>query len=242
MIEDAKYRAKLRFRARSHADLALSIGGIYDDVDARLGRRDVVRVLELGCGYGTVLLELAHRYGSRIELHGINLRPGDGNPDILRRNGIERGLIASAGVPDAALPAITYADVAHGIPFADESFDIVYSQVAWLYFGNKIGVLREVSRVLRSDGLAKIDADELRPGLPPEYRRLVEIWADGRVLPFGDYVRCFGAELLAAPEGEYLRLPKSPLLGADVTLVCQLDLSELHAQWDGVKCIYRRAG
>ena len=71
MIKDSKYRAKLPFRARGHADLVLAIGGVFADIDERLGRREVVRVLELGCGYGTVLLELARRYGPRVELHGI---------------------------------------------------------------------------------------------------------------------------------------------------------------------------
>ena len=239
MIKDTKYRAKLPFRARGHAELILRIDGVIADIDERLGRRDVVRVLELGCGYGTVLLELARRYGSRVELHGINRRREDGDADILWRNGIERGLIASGATPADALPAIAYADVADGLPFADDSFDIVYSQVAWLYFGNKAAVLREVSRVLRDDGLAKIDADELHPGLPPEYQRLVEIWEDGKLVPFRDYVRRYGMAFASAPEGEDLRLGKSPGFGDDLKLVLQIELSEIHHHWDGIKCVYR---
>ena len=239
MIEASKYRAKLPFRARGHAELVLSIGGVFADIDERLDRRDVVRVLELGCGYGTVLLELARRYGPRVELHGINRRCEDGDADILRRNGIERGLIAADATPADVLPAITYADVAEGFPFADRCFDIVYSQVAWLYFGNKVAVLREVSRVLRDDGLAKIDADELRPSLPTEYQRLVEIWEDGRLLPFGDYLRRFDMEFETAQDGEYLRFGKAPRFGLDLEQVFQIDLSEIDPHWDGVKCVYR---
>lgn len=239
MIRDQHYRAKLPFRARGHAQLVELVGGVFAEIDERLERNDVVRVLELGCGYGTVLFELQRRYGRRVELSGINREPGDGDADILLRNGIEHGLIAADAPLTAKLPVVTYVDVALGLPFVDSSFDIVYSQVAWLYFANKVAVLREVSRVLRDDGLAKIDADELRPGLPKEYQRLVEIWQDGRLIPFGDYLRRFGMAFAAAPDGEYLRFGKSPRFGEDLQLVLQIDLSELHAHWDGIKCVYR---
>jgi len=239
MIRDAKYRAKLPFRARGHAELIDRVGGIFGDIDARLTTRDRVRVLELGCGYGTVLLELGARYGPRVELHGVNREHNDGNADIFRRNAIERGLIAPEAPFAAPVPEIAYVDVADGLPFADATFDIVYCQVAWRYFGNKIGVLREVSRVLRPDGLAKIDAEELRPGLPHEYQRLVEIWNEGRLVPFGDYLRRFGATLTACPEGEYLRFGKSPGFGEDLERVNEIDLNRIHAKWDGIKCIYR---
>jgi SAM-dependent methyltransferase len=239
MIREDHYRAKLPFRARGHAALVRLAGGVFADIDDRLRVRDTVRVLELGCGYGSVLLELRHRYGARVELCGINRQHADGNPDILLRNGIERGLIAPDS-PTDSLPSITYADVAHGLPFGDDAFDVVYSQVAWLYFANKVAVLREVGRVLRPDGIAKIDADELRPALPPEYARLVEIWDEGRLVPFGAYLREFGMEFATAPDGEYLRFGKAPRFGLDLELVFQIDLSDIDAHWDGVKCVYRR--
>lgn len=239
MIRDAKYRAKIPFRARGHAELVDRVGGVFEDIDLRLRHRDSVRVLELGCGYGTVLLELGQRYGRRIEAHGINRERIDGDADIFLRNGIERGLISPATPLARPLPTIAYVDVADGLPFADDTFDVVYSQVAWRYFGNKIEVLREVSRVLRADGVAKIDAEELRPGLPPEYQRLVEIWHQGKLVPFGEYVRRFGMTLTPCQEGEYLRFGKSPRFGEDLERIVEIDLSKLHPQWDGIKCVYR---
>ena len=195
-------------------------------------------MLELGCGYGTVLLELRQRYG-RASSCTDQPRPADGDAAIFVRNGLERGLIAPDAPPVQRLPAIRYADVADGLPFDDGTFDLVYSQVAWLYFGNKAQVLREVSRVLREDGLAKIDADELVPGLPPEYQRLVEIWQAGRLVPFGDYLRRYGMALVPAAEGEYLRFGKSPRFAEDLELVLEIDLAAIHSHWDGIKCVYR---
>jgi SAM-dependent methyltransferase len=174
-----------------------------------------------------------------VELHGLNRLHGDGNADILRRNARERGLPGGERVEARDLPSIAYGDIAAGVPFPDDCFDLVYSQVAWLYFGNKIGVVREVSRVLRGEGLAKIDADEVRAGLPAEYGRLVEIWDEGALLPFAEYGRRYGVALTAAPDGEYLRFGKVPGFGEDLEPVFEIDLSTLHSHWDGIKCVYR---
>src|SRR4029078_11677360 len=123
-------------------------------------------------------------------------------------------------VPDATLtvplPTIAFADVADGLPFAADTFDVVYSQVAWLYFGNKIRVMQEVIRVLRDDGIAKIDADEIRDDLPPEYRRLVKMWEDAKHVPFGEYLRRYGMAFEPAQDGEYLRVHKVSGFGSDL--------------------------
>lgn len=231
---EAHYRAKLVHRARGLDELARRVGDVCADIDARLERQPVVRILELGCGYGTALLEMRARYRERVELHGVNRWYRDGNQEILLRNATERGLLDG----DCPWPTIAYADVACGLPFADGSLDLVVSQVAWHYFGDKIGVLRDVVRVLRADGIARIDADEVRAGLPPEYGRLVEIWEGGALVPFGSYLQRFGMALARAAEGEYLCFGKAPGFGDDLERVVEVDLSALHEHWDGIKCVY----
>ncbi len=243
MIREDTYRRKFAWRGRGEDALQRHVGGIAAEIDAHLERRAPVRILELGCGYGTALLDLRARYGARIELHGLNRVPHDGDADVLLRNARERGILGpDAAPPPGWLPTLHYADVARGLPFPARSFDIVFSQVAWLYFGDKMAVLRNVVRVLDDGGVAKIDADELRAELPPEYRRLVEIWEGDRLLPFGDYLRRHDAALVSAPEGEYVRLGRSEGLGADLVLALEIDLAALNAHWDGVKCIYRLRG
>jgi SAM-dependent methyltransferase len=237
-IPQDRYHAKLVHRGRGVADLERRVGAVCAEIDRRLAVQDVVRVLELGCGYGSALLELRARYGTRVDLHGVNREPRDGDRAILLGNAADRALPVDDTTPERALPSIAYADVAQGLPFADDAFDLVVSQVAWLYFGNKIGVLREAMRVLAPGGLAKIDADELDPRLPPEYARLVEIWQEGRLVPFGDYLRRFGLGFVAADDGEYLRLCKRPAFGHDLTALFEIDTSRLHAHFDGIKCVY----
>ena len=236
MISDAQYRRKQAHRGRGLADAERLIGGVTAEIDAILARRSPARVLEIGCGYGTALLELRARYGGRVDLHGLNREAREGNRDILLRNAAERGLDVAA-----SLPALHHADVADGLPFPNAAFDLVYSQVAWLNFCNKISVLREIMRVLDERGIAKIDVDELRPGLPAEYARLVEIWDEGRLVPLADYVRRFGMAMTPAPEGQYLAFGRSPGFGDDLQRVHEIDLARIHAHWDGVKCVYRVA-
>ena len=239
MVRDAHYRAKLAHRARGLRELDERVGGITADIDARLHRTGLVRILELGCGYGTALLELRARYGNRVELHGLNRFRHDGDAEILARNAADHRIFHSA-LPDARqLPTIVHGDIAEGLPYPDDHFDIVYSQVAWLYFGRKLDVLREIVRVLRGDGLAKVDADELRPALPPEYARLVEIWDGGALVPFADYVARHAMALTAAPEGCYLRFGKVASIAADVEPLFEIDLATINDDWDGIKCVYR---
>jgi SAM-dependent methyltransferase len=248
-MREERYRAKFGHRGRGLADLARTVGGIVEDIEVRLARRQRVRVLELGCGFGTALLDLRQRFGDRVELHGVNRVPHDGDADVMRRTLRDRRPIhagdtgdagAGSDAPgDADLPSIAYADVAQGLPFADRSFDVVYSQVAWLYFGNKVGVIRDVMRVLVDGGVARIDADELRAGLPLEYARLVEIWQDGSILPFREYARRYGVALTAAGDGEHLHFGKERSFGDDLEPVLEIDLSTVYPEWDGIKCVYR---
>jgi SAM-dependent methyltransferase len=237
-MRDAYYRSKLAHRARGLAHLDRFIGGVDAEIEALLQRRKPVRILELGCGFGTALLELRERYGDRVALHGLNREPHDGDTAILVRNAAEHGWWTAHSDP-ATLPRLHYADVAKGLPFDDASFDLVYSQVAWLYFGDKINVLRDLSRVLAPDGIAKLDVDERRPNLPDEYARLVEIWEDGILVPFGDYVERHGMALEPAQEGQFLHFGHAPSFGSDLELVQEIDLARIHPHWDGIKCVYR---
>jgi SAM-dependent methyltransferase len=237
-LRDDVYRRKLVHRGRGLRDLEQHVGPVCPDIDARLARQPVVRILELGAGYGTALLELRARYGARVELHGMNRDPRDGDPEILLRNAADRGLPIDDSTAERALPALAYGDVAGGLPFPDASFDLVVSQVAWLYFGHKIGVLRDVMRVLAHDGTGRIDADEFAPKLPREYARLVEIWQGGRLVSFADYLRRHRLGFVAAPDGEYLHVEKRTGFGDDLSLCYEIDTQRLHAHWDGVKCVY----
>jgi SAM-dependent methyltransferase len=232
---EARYTRKQAHRGRGLADLHERVGDVCAEIDARLARRPTVCVLELGCGYANALLDLAARYGERVETYGLNLRREEGQDEILRREAKARNIDVDAGV---ALPSLLHGDVAQGLPSADASVDVVVSQVAWRYFRNKVGVLREVVRVLRDDGIGMIDADEFDAKLPPEYGRLVEIWDERGLVPFADYLARHGMPFVPTPRGRALRVHKVPGFGEDLVSRLEIDLTAIDARWDGIKCVH----
>ena len=98
------------------------------------------RLLEIGCGMGTDLLQFA-RGGARCT--GIDLTP--------RSVEITRHRFKLYDVHGA----FTLADGEH-LPFASETFDVVYSNGVLHHTPDTAGAIREVHRVLRPGGTAKV--------------------------------------------------------------------------------------
>lgn len=98
------------------------------------------RLLEIGCGMGTDLLQFA-RGGARCV--GIDLTP--------RSVEITRHRFALYGVPGTFM-------ISDGeqLPFASETFDVVYSNGVLHHTPDTAGAIREVHRVLRPGGTAKV--------------------------------------------------------------------------------------
>jgi len=98
------------------------------------------RLLEVGCGMGTDLLQFA-RGGARCT--GIDLTPR--SVEITRHRfrlyGAEGDFMISDG---------------EHLPFRNESFDVVYSNGVLHHTPDTEGAVREVHRVLKSGGVAKI--------------------------------------------------------------------------------------
>ena len=98
------------------------------------------RLLEVGCGMGTDLLQFA-RGGAQVT--GIDLTPR--SLEISRSH---LSLYGEAG-------DFANADCEH-LPFADKSFDVVYSNGVLHHTPDTAGAVREIHRVLRPGGLARV--------------------------------------------------------------------------------------
>jgi len=98
------------------------------------------RLLEIGCGMGTDLLQFA-RGGARCV--GIDLTP--------RSVEISRHRFALYGAPGTFM-------ISDGeqLPFASDTFDVVYSNGVLHHTPDTAGAIREVHRVLRPGGTAKV--------------------------------------------------------------------------------------
>ncbi|MEA2336978.1 MAG: hypothetical protein QOE82_985 [Thermoanaerobaculia bacterium] len=98
---------------------------------------NVTSALDVGCGTGFPLIELAERLGSRAQVHGID--PWSG--------GLKRAAekIASRGTPNVTL----HEGSATAMPFADGTFDLIVSNLGVNNFEDRAAAIRECRRVAK---------------------------------------------------------------------------------------------
>jgi ubiquinone/menaquinone biosynthesis C-methylase UbiE len=93
------------------------------------------RILDLGCGTGTLIQRLLHS-APEIEIVGI-----DPSAEMLN--------VARQKLPKSVELRVGSAD---SIPFANESFDLIISTNAFHYFRNPSQAIQEAKRVLKPNG------------------------------------------------------------------------------------------
>ncbi len=241
MLDDQRLIAKQPFRARNLAELGMRAGAIPPLIDKLIAAGRTPRVLEVGFGFGTVLVELEQAYGSRIELHGINKSEELGDLSVILWNAERLGLISRPDFEKLSSLHLHFGDVNAGIPFEDQSLDIVFSQTSFYLFREKAFFLEEVSRVLRPGGIARIDVLPLyKSGVPPQYASLFEIWRNGREIQFWDYIAQFPQfRQKLRPKGDYyLEVRHTEERGLQLKLAGSLWLPSISEAWDGTKSIY----
>jgi ubiquinone/menaquinone biosynthesis C-methylase UbiE len=126
------------------------------------------RVLEIGCGTGSLLTEILER---GYKAYGV-----DASPRMLAQ---ARKKLAAAGFPGR----LVQADIRH-LPFPDNSFETVISTFPTEYITD-LAVLNEIQRVLYPGGrLVVVDAAELKPfNLPAK----ILVWLYRNVLGYGGH-------------------------------------------------------
>lgn len=112
------------------------------------------RVLDLGAGYGGSGRYLAERFGCKVVC--LNLSE--------TQNDLNRKLTKEAGLED--LVSVVYGDF-ENVPDPDGSYDIVWSQDAFLHSGNRPKVLDEVKRLLKPGGQLVFTDPMQSDGCPP---------------------------------------------------------------------------
>jgi tocopherol O-methyltransferase len=100
-------------------------------------------ILDCGCGIGGSALELATRFNAKVT--GITLSPVQANRATERAE--------AAGLAGDSAPCAQF-QVANALqtPFADESFDFIWSMESGEHMPNKAGFLQECHRLLKPGG------------------------------------------------------------------------------------------
>jgi len=114
------------------------------------------KVLDIGAGYGGAARYLAKKYGCHVSALNLSEVENERDREMNRAQGLD-GLIE---VVDGSF---------EHIPFADASFDAVWSQDAILHSGARRQVLKEVARMLKPGGqfvfTDPMQADDCPPGV-----------------------------------------------------------------------------
>ena len=106
--------------------------------------RDGLRVLDVGCGPGTITLDLAEAVGPSGEVVGVE--NVDGPLTTARRNAAARG---------DERTRFALAEV-RALPYAAASFDVVHAHQVLQHLTDPVGALREMARVTRPGGLVAV--------------------------------------------------------------------------------------
>jgi SAM-dependent methyltransferase len=118
-------------------------------------------VLDIGCGAGTTVLELARRVGPGGHVLGADVS----EPSVARA----RERIAAAGLRHAE---IIVADVSVH-PFAPQSFELAFSRFGIMFFGDPVAAFANVRRAMKSGGrlalaVFRASSEKLWPNAPLE--------------------------------------------------------------------------
>ena len=145
---DTSYYVAYGRRGQSDAEFLAAATSVVNELEAELGRlkaeqRGNWRALEIGCGSGRLMRPMSRHF---LEIHGVDVAA-----DAIRQ--------ARENLQD--LPHAHPREI-HGTSledFGDQSFDFAYSFALFPYIPSRelvLAFLREIHRVLRPGGLARL--------------------------------------------------------------------------------------
>lgn len=105
-------------------------------------------ILDAGCGVGAIALDLATTQSPR-RVVGIDVDADQ--VAAARHSAAERGIRSAEFAVGSA----------YELPFAAESFDVVYANTVLLYLRDPVRALTEMRRVLRPGGIAAVSDDDI---------------------------------------------------------------------------------
>jgi len=132
--------ATARAWADQHARVDRAVAAITKELLELAAPQPGERVLDIGCGPGTTVLELARRVGPSGHVLGADVS----EPSVARA----RERIAAAGVGHA--DAVVADASVH--PFAPDSFELAFSRFGVMFFSDPVAAFANVRRAMKPSG------------------------------------------------------------------------------------------
>lgn len=141
-------------------------GVLEKNIEKALTNNKTVRVLEIGCGEGRILMELRKIF-NKIELYGINKKPWGAmkGSKSLKKTALFYKIFNRNELKNIKLPKIFFYD-ASKLKFKSNYFNLIYSQVSVPYVKRKDRLLEEIWRVLKINGIALLHIDTKQNNYP----------------------------------------------------------------------------
>lgn len=215
------------------------LGDIEKIISDMLKKKRKIRVFESGCGYGRVMVELKKKFGDKIDIIGMNLKPSHGDKKKMISFALEEEIITKGEIKKMQDIKIIFGDAGKNLPFKTSSIDLVYSQVSSYLYEDKMHFLEEVARILSKEGVARITRFDVNLKVPSELSQLLRIYDNGEQVSFEKFIKKFKNIRIIKLPGERKAVEiKSGRLNFGLNLECVLNLNHLNKKWFGVQSIY----
>lgn len=125
---------------------------VTEELSSFLEITNNMRILDLGCGRGLSSILLAEKYGATVFAADLWIPPTE-NYLRFKEKGLEQQIVPLS------------VDVAKGLPFAEEYFDVILCVDAYHYFGTEQKTLPSLTPFLKKGGHIAVAV----PGLQQEF-------------------------------------------------------------------------
>ncbi|MFC1686110.1 methyltransferase domain-containing protein [Nanoarchaeota archaeon] len=228
-------------KTRGLKEAKVKLGDLSRIVSQMLKKKKKLKIFESGCGYGKVMIELSKKFGDKIEIIGMNLKPSHGDKKIMTDFVLKDKVITKKDLKTMKIPKIIYGDAGVKLPFKTGSIDLVYSQTSSYLYKDKMHFFEEVARVLARGGIARITKPILNDELPKKYSQLLTIKdkKGKREVIFKHYVKGFkNIRLRALPSGKKCVEISPGKLKFNLKLLKTVNVNKINKKWFGIQSFY----
>ena len=226
-------------RNRGIREYTERIGNFIKHIETLLKKKEKIRILDIGCGYGKVLIELRKKYGNKVEIYGMNLER-EWNSNIIEKFALINRIFSKKELRNN-LPKIKIGDAGRKIPYPNNYFDIIISVASMQYIKNKAKAIEEINRVMSKCGIAIIELQEYKKKYSSKYKNLFEIINKNEIINSIDWLRRFGNIKIEKGFREWhnLIMKKSKKLDLHIKLINSTDVKQIDKNYTGTKSIFK---